>query len=436
MSRIKKLRHNGIDEVKRLPRLGRIRLGIKVATSNNRQRPAETDYFVCPPELLKKLGLPDDAQPKSLDVMLPSEELFDVFPTRLAAYKAAGLYCEGDGDGTAYRRNDDDPSKWDTRAECPCPMFEAGDCKRNGNLNIVIPAYSYGGIWSIVTGSFNIIVDIPNMIDFIRKLVGYTSWIPLTLERVAQEVSHVDKKTKKVSRTVHYPMRLTAPYDTDFVNRIKGRKSLILDGPTYVLPPVDSPRAITGPGPTVAEDEIEVFDAEITSKDSADEQPETGAPEPAQSAPAPPPEADSPPANPVVRTQQVDALWNACVKAFAQEADPAVGEAKASTFFKWFINEYAGVKASGDLPLDLYKKNFPAVKKIAAKKDEGERLVAMQQFQEELQEEMVAASEADGAASEAAAEPAPEAKPEPAAEPAPAAEAPAPTTNANGDEDF
>lgn len=423
MSRIKQLRHGNIGEIKRLPRLGKIRLGVKKKSAKNREYPSETDYFVCPPELLKKLGLPENAQPKSLDVMLPSEELTDVFPTRLAAYKAAGLYCEGDGDGTAYRRNDDDPSRWDQRTMCPCPMFENGECKRNGVLNIVVPDYSYGGIWSIVTGSFNIIVDIPNMIDFIRKLVGYTSWIPLRLERVPQEVSHVDKETKKVSRTVHYPMRLTAPYDTDFVNRIKQRKNLILDGPTYVLPPVDSPRAITGPGPTMAEEEIEVFDAEIVPKDGDDKRPEKGAPQPQKQGSDPTPEADSPPPNPVVRPQQVDALWNACVAAFAQETDPAMGEAKASTFFKWFINEYADVKSSNDLTLAVYEKNFPAIKKIAGKKDEGDRLNAMEQFRDELVNDLVAQSEADAAQSEAKAEPAAEPKAEP-------------ETNASGDEEF
>jgi hypothetical protein len=46
----------GISEIVRLPRLGKIRLGIKKKTDAGVSYPSPTDYFVCPDELKKVFG--------------------------------------------------------------------------------------------------------------------------------------------------------------------------------------------------------------------------------------------------------------------------------------------------------------------------------------------------------------------------------------------
>jgi hypothetical protein len=46
----------GIPEIVRLPRLGKIRLGIKKKTDAGVSYPSPTDYFVCPDELKKVFG--------------------------------------------------------------------------------------------------------------------------------------------------------------------------------------------------------------------------------------------------------------------------------------------------------------------------------------------------------------------------------------------
>ena len=39
----------GLSEQRRLPRLGKIRLGVKKKNQKGIEYPASTDYFVCPP---------------------------------------------------------------------------------------------------------------------------------------------------------------------------------------------------------------------------------------------------------------------------------------------------------------------------------------------------------------------------------------------------
>ena len=46
----------GLSDRRRLPRLGSIRLGIKVKNKKGIEYPKETEYFVCPDEVKKVFG--------------------------------------------------------------------------------------------------------------------------------------------------------------------------------------------------------------------------------------------------------------------------------------------------------------------------------------------------------------------------------------------
>jgi len=48
-------RIKGLSSIRRLPRLGKIRLGIKKVTAKGKEYPSETDYFVCPAEVCRVL---------------------------------------------------------------------------------------------------------------------------------------------------------------------------------------------------------------------------------------------------------------------------------------------------------------------------------------------------------------------------------------------
>ena len=60
----------GLSQVRRLPRLGKIRMGIKVKNAAGIEHPQKTDYFVVPPEVAKVYG----DKPKSLDIIIPVED--------------------------------------------------------------------------------------------------------------------------------------------------------------------------------------------------------------------------------------------------------------------------------------------------------------------------------------------------------------------------
>jgi hypothetical protein len=60
----------GMTEVVRLPRLGKIRLGIKKENASGVSYPFQTEYFVCPEEVRKIFG----EKSRELKIMFPTEE--------------------------------------------------------------------------------------------------------------------------------------------------------------------------------------------------------------------------------------------------------------------------------------------------------------------------------------------------------------------------
>ena len=101
----------GISEIIRLPRLGKIRLGIKREGDDGNPYPIPTDYFVCPDEVKKVFG----DKPKELRIMFPTEDSEQWASQYLRCYSQAGsLICRGDGQ-TALARvekvNEDSGSK-------------------------------------------------------------------------------------------------------------------------------------------------------------------------------------------------------------------------------------------------------------------------------------------------------------------------------------
>nr|MBC8477840.1 hypothetical protein [Dehalococcoidia bacterium] len=60
----------GISEIVRLPRLGKIRLGLREDTGKGSIYPLPTDYFVCPEEVKRVFG----EKPRELRIMFPTED--------------------------------------------------------------------------------------------------------------------------------------------------------------------------------------------------------------------------------------------------------------------------------------------------------------------------------------------------------------------------
>lgn len=220
----------GISEKRRLPRLGKIRLGVKkIAAKSGKEYPAEVDYFVCPEEVRKVYG----DQPKELDVLFPLNDIGVVFPQSYCWWGSArGVKCRGDGE-RASRATDDGFEEID----CPCEKLETKEtdrCRFQAHLMCVLYRVSLGGVYQISLGSYHSTVDINSGLDYATALIGRFSMIPFKLRRVEKETHHEGQKQ------IHYTLVLTPDVDMSTLNELRGDTQRVLIGTQYILPAPES----------------------------------------------------------------------------------------------------------------------------------------------------------------------------------------------------
>ncbi len=196
-----------VSDVRRMPRLGKIRLGIKVEVEGKNPYPRATDHFVVPDEIKRIVG----DEPKKLSIMFPTENPEEFAQQWYRCYSfSQGLICKGDG-ATAVRKvdvaNGDIAShtteEW-TRKEwgCDpemCEQYLGKQCRRVMNLLFLIPEVPGLGVWQLDTTSFYSIVNINSCVDLIKRLCGRISFIPLTLSLEPQTVEPPGIKKKTVN---------------------------------------------------------------------------------------------------------------------------------------------------------------------------------------------------------------------------------------------
>lgn len=187
------------DRPRYFPRIGKIRLGVKDA---QRGYPKDTDHFVLTdvPEVAEVYG----KTPKKLIVTFPSNNIEQVFPTRLEHWKSrkaqAGdatqrstLFCSSDGETATrlYIGQERDPQGHEAvqkmpqeerpelmemfQMPCPhedCPYYESRDCKRVGRLTFVLPEVSFGGVYQIETSSMYGFGNILDTLSWVQGLSG------------------------------------------------------------------------------------------------------------------------------------------------------------------------------------------------------------------------------------------------------------------------
>ena len=222
----------GISEVRRMRRLGKVRLGEKKINDKGKEYPSALDHFNFEdaPELQAIYG--DNC--KTIDVMIPNENIDAFFPQERKCYRTSGLFCRGDGE-TATRVNVGmsdgdknskavpkgqplDPSGMEFIKEqglrldvgdmfdmpClgeECPFTQKKLCKPIGRFMFMVPRAQRVGVFEISTTSFNSIVELNSAIDTIRVIAGRISMIPLKLSLVPKETK-VPKSTMK--KTIHH----------------------------------------------------------------------------------------------------------------------------------------------------------------------------------------------------------------------------------------
>jgi len=208
----------GISEVRRLPRLGKIRLGIKeTSPKTGNPYPKAVDYFVCnadasTPEAAARAFhevYPD--KPRALDIMFPTENKDQFFAQFYRRYgSGSGLLCKGDGE-TAMEIDRETGEIHEI--ECnplECEWAIKKHCRPVGTLQFLLYKVPGLGVWQIDTSSYHSIVNLNSAIDFVRALTGgRIAMIPLKLVIRPKEVQvEGKKKVVHVLDLAHEEVRL------------------------------------------------------------------------------------------------------------------------------------------------------------------------------------------------------------------------------------
>lgn len=248
-----------LSDQRRIPRLGKIRLGIKAVTPSGKSYPREVPHFVCPPEVAAIYG----DTPTILDVRLPTNDRAVIFPQAYEFYGSGrGLICTGDGE-SAYRKADDGSI---AQCVCPCELLEQDKCKQRAHLMVILDKVSVGGVYQIDTSSFNSIVDVNSSLDYVEALVGRIAMVPLQLVREARETHHDGKKQ------THYTLSLRFNGTLADVNNLLDNTVRVLErvSTLRIEPPTQENPALDD-GATV----VDAEDAEIVNATPAAETPQT-----------------------------------------------------------------------------------------------------------------------------------------------------------------
>jgi len=179
----------GVSNIRRFPRLGKIRLGIKKEGQKG-PYPSATDYFVCPDEVKAIHG----GDPRELPIMFPSDDLELIAPQWYKCYSYThGLICKGNGK-TCRRKVDVDTGDFANRDTkewemadgiCEpehCPMLGSKQCKKMLSLLFILPEVPGLGVYQLDTSSFYSIVNLNSQLapdGFLRPFTrGRIAFIP------------------------------------------------------------------------------------------------------------------------------------------------------------------------------------------------------------------------------------------------------------------
>ncbi len=196
----------GISNIRRLPRLDKIRLGIKKEGQKG-PYPQAVDYFVCPDAVKAVYG----DQPTELHVMFPSDDMELIAPQYYKCYSySQSLICKGDGKHCRRKVDTEtgdfanhDTKRWELAdAVCDpsqCSMLASKQCRRVMTLLFVIPDIPGLGVYQLDTSSFYSIVNMNSQLasdGFLRHFTktsaspaGRIAFIPLILSIEPQEVT-------------------------------------------------------------------------------------------------------------------------------------------------------------------------------------------------------------------------------------------------------
>ena len=257
----------GLSEQRRIPRVGKIHLGVKKTNQAGKEYPSATEYFVVPPEVAAVHG----DEPTELPIMIPVEDEEYWASQYYRAYsQTRGLTCKGDGE-TCRRMIDVKTGSMADRStgkvewkEMTCKGQECSDyqskkCREVMNLQFLLPEVPGLGVWQIDTSSVNSIRNINSSAALIRGIIGRVRMIPLILSLSEIEVNNPDDGKKKKVHVMN--LRHGAALHSLISDSIKPIQELLAPPPDdSAEPPMDvEPLTAIEAHPEDAEQDIKDF---------------------------------------------------------------------------------------------------------------------------------------------------------------------------------
>lgn len=253
---------HGLSEIRRMPRIGKVRLGIKEKSKSGKLYPKAVDYFVVQHDQSTSEAAADafhdtyGEHPTALNIMFPTDDPQLFFAQSYRRYgSSAGLTCRGDG--RAAMQLDQQTGELLGIACDPamCQWHQAGHCRPIGSLQFLLPDVAGIGVWQIDTSSINSIINVNSGIDFVRRLTGgRIALLPLRLILRPREVqvagrlktiyvldlAHEQLKLIDVLRAAKTPVEqlLLPPADTNMPDDLY---PALINEPVEVTPSPDAP---------------------------------------------------------------------------------------------------------------------------------------------------------------------------------------------------
>ena len=244
-----------LSEETRMPRLGKIHLGIRVPVLKDGQpvirdgkpvmRPEKVEYFVLDKlnSGYQKIADLFGPQPKELRILIPVEDE-ELWATQY--YKmydmTRGLICRGDGENasrmidikTGSLPNKDTGTVGMKDMVCAgknCPEYKTKKCGETMNLRFILPEVPGLGIWQIDTGSINSILNINSCAKMIKAAFGRISMVPLSLTLEPIDVNNPETGKKQKVYVLNLRSTVTLAQLADVAR--EQSKTFLLEAPDW-----------------------------------------------------------------------------------------------------------------------------------------------------------------------------------------------------------
>jgi len=247
----------GISDVDQLPRIGKIRLGVK---DKEKGFPIKTDYFVFDPtdkDVIEEFKKIYGDKPKALDILFATDDPESNFPQFMKRYTYGTLVCKGDGEVGQEKQFDKDKKQIGVKeVKCEgCAYAKSGKCKPLASLMFLLPRIPGIGVFQLDTTSRNSIIGVNAGMKLVKTLYKRISGVPLRLLLSPKTVSP-DGRAKII-----YVISLS----------IEGTLEKALKNGTYA-PALEAPKVAILPVPD-EEEAADHFPEEEETVEEHDEQP-------------------------------------------------------------------------------------------------------------------------------------------------------------------